>query len=96
MTASVCVLVFVACSNAVSSSALRASGGTVSVAAINSSKTLTNSASIPSVTSHEPCFLASSAVASFSSLSPSGTLHKSLLNDGSLEFSVSQFLRIVI
>lgn len=87
------VLVFVAYSTALSSSALKTLGGTVSsTAAGNSSGTVATSAPIPSVTNHEPCILASSAVASFSSLSPSGTHHKSQVKERSSELPGFPFL----
>lgn len=68
---------FVACSTALSSSALKTSGSTISSGvAGESNKVATASASIPSATSYEPCFLASLAVASFTSFNPSGTRPK--------------------
>lgn len=66
------VLAFVACSTALPSPAFATSRSHISsTTAGASTKSVTSSALIPSITSHEPCLLAAGAVASFSSLSPS-------------------------
>lgn len=77
LSVSVCFGGFVACSTALSSSAYKTSGSTIpSRVAGESTKIATASASIPSVTSHEPCLLASKAIASFTSFNSSGTRPK--------------------
>ncbi|MCJ1461623.1 hypothetical protein MMC07_000220 [Pseudocyphellaria aurata] len=72
---SVSFFVFIVCSTALSSSAFLSPSNIIpSTATKDSTKTVTTSASIPSVTSYEPCLLASRAIASFSSLRPSAPL----------------------